>query len=807
MATRFAFPQAGTAPISPAVSALWGSNPSLVRAPLVRSADKLNTTITDETAGVYVETSATAGNLIHRQYTSEPLPAAITIGGTGNTFKLVVRGIENDAAADCSLQVHIRVLSNDGTTSRGNLYTGQSATLNATNGQLGQEFSAVTPTTRVFNNVALASINAQAGDRLCVEIGHRYHNTSTTSYGTVLTWGDAVGTADHTFNATETSPLAPWIEFSQDLFRVSTTRATSWDVEGRVSLTRATAWDVAATVTSTRATTWNVASPVAITRATSWDTQETIGASRATSWDISQGATTARATTWAVYTAVTPVTRATSWDAAARVTATRATTWAVAVTGPTVTRDTSWDVVGRVVTTRATTWDLGGGVTLTRATSWDTLREVFRFRPTTWNVDATGQVATSRDTSWDVDELAPPPVVPEKRPIVLQPTKGLLVVVRNRALQRVGALNPTAVTFTSRYCDVGDWSITVHADSPDANLLRAPGAGVMIYSTEDLGTSLLDGPVRERTLTFTEEGYELTATGPCDNVWLADKLAFQMPARTVANQGTPDLGALKFDTRSGAAETVIKGYVEANLGQTAQTARRRVTVAASPPVPRGSTVRKQARMTPLLDILKDAAAVGGIGFRVKQIGQALVFDCYTPRDRTGTVRFSRLMGNLDAFQLTEAAPTSSFVVAGAVGANTDRVFTSILDDDALAAWPDTRVERYIDQQQTEDADELNQAMLEELVDGGPSTSLAITTRDIPQIQFAKHYFVGDKVTVEPRPGQAIREVLREVTVTWTAEDGVQAVTRVGSADTTGTSKTQKRLDKIRKKTSAVNTVE
>ena len=102
MATRFAFPQSGTAPISPAVSALWNSNPSLVRAPLVRSADKLNTTITDETAGVYVETSATAGNLIHRQFTSEPLPAAITIGGTGNTFKLVVRGIENDAVADCS---------------------------------------------------------------------------------------------------------------------------------------------------------------------------------------------------------------------------------------------------------------------------------------------------------------------------------------------------------------------------------------------------------------------------------------------------------------------------------------------------------------------------------------------------------------------------------------------------------------------------------------------------------------------------------------------------------------------------------
>ena len=640
-----------------------------------------------------------------------------------------------------------------------------------------------------------------------MEIGHRYHNTSTTSYGTALTWGDAVGTADHTFVATETSPLAPWIEFSQDLFRVSTTRATTWDVEGRVTATRPTLFDVAAAVEKIRSTSWDVAQQVATTRATSWDTRETIGLGRAGSWDVAQGASTTRGTTWAVFTSVTPVTRATSWDTAARISTVRVASWDVAVTGPTVFRDASWDVTGRVVIERGTTWDLGGGVTATRATSWDTLREVFRFRPTTWNVDATGQVAASRDTSWDVAELPPEPLVPEKRPIVLQPTKGLLVVVRNRALQRVGALNVTAVTFTSRFNDVGDWSVTVHADSPDADLLRAPGAGVMIYHSEDLGAPLLTGPVRERSLTFTEEGYELTASGPCDNVWLADKLAFQMPARTVANQGTPDLGALKFDTRSGAAETVIKGYVESNLGQTAQTARRRVTVAASPPTPRGSTVRKQARMTPLLDILKDAAAVGGIGFRVKQVGQQLVFDCYTPRDRTGTVRFSRLMGNLDAFQLTEAAPTTSFVVAGAIGVDTDRVFTSILDTDALTAWPDTRVERFVDQQQTEDADELNQAMLEELVDGGPSTSLAITTRDIPQIQFAKHYFVGDKVTVEPRPGQAIREVLREVTVTWTAEEGVQAVTRVGSADTTGTSKTQKRLDKIRKKTSAVNTVE
>lgn len=294
--------------------------------------------------------------------------------------------------------------------------------------------------------------------------------------------------------------------------------------------------------------------------------------------------------------------------------------------------------------------------------------------------------------------------------------------------------------------------------------------------------------------------------------WLAQRAAYQMPDREANSQQAPSLTAIAYDVRSGAAESVIKGFVEANAGQTALSYRRRLTVTPAGGAPIGSTVKGKARMQPtLLELIRGLAATGGIGFRVLQSGTKLPFDTYVPSDLTSLVRFSVAFHNLTEFEYTESAPTAAFVIAGASGNGTTRTFASMLDGEALVRWPSWRFEKYIDQNQTIDGAELAQAMAEELLSNGPKKTVSISTRDTPQIRFAIDYFVGDKATVElPSFGgvtTVIKDVIREVTVDWSAGSGASVVTQIGSSETTGTNLIAERLRKIRKIISDVNTVD
>jgi hypothetical protein len=163
-----------------------------------------------ESGANFAETQTVAGNQCHRQYISESIGAQ-TISGT---FSAVFRIGESAAAADAALQVIVRVLSHDGTTVRGVLYAGQSASLNTTAGALGQECNTTAETRLIPSGTALSSVTAQDGDRLCVEVGARYYNTSATSFNTFVRYGADAGLTDLAFSAGSTTDGAPWIEFS-----------------------------------------------------------------------------------------------------------------------------------------------------------------------------------------------------------------------------------------------------------------------------------------------------------------------------------------------------------------------------------------------------------------------------------------------------------------------------------------------------------------------------------------------------------------------------------------------------------------
>lgn len=163
-----------------------------------------------------IATDVTAVNPLNvglRQHFTETL-AAQSLSGT---FSLVIRGLESLAAADSTLQAIVRVVSQDGATTRATLYAGHAAALNATVGALGQEFGLTAETRIIPAGTALSPYTCVDGDRISVETGPRLYNTVTTSYDTTLRYGHPVGTADFALTAGLTTDLVPWVEFSQNL--------------------------------------------------------------------------------------------------------------------------------------------------------------------------------------------------------------------------------------------------------------------------------------------------------------------------------------------------------------------------------------------------------------------------------------------------------------------------------------------------------------------------------------------------------------------------------------------------------------
>ena len=112
-----------------------------------------------------------------------------------------------------------------------------------------------------------------------------------------------------------------------------------------------------------------------------------------------------------------------------------------------------------------------------------------------------------------------------------------------------------------------------------------------------------------------------------DDFWLLHRmLGWPVPGAAIDAQGT------KQDTRTGAAETVAKGFVSANTGRMFEP----ITVATD--LARGAEITVSSRMMPLADQLITAVDKAGVGITVRHslATDGLVVDAYEPADVSAT---------------------------------------------------------------------------------------------------------------------------------------------------------------------------
>lgn len=343
----------------------------------------------------------------------------------------------------------------------------------------------------------------------------------------------------------------------------------------------------------------------------------------------------------------------------------------------------------------------------------------------------------------------------------------LEIYARDPDLRRRGPLPWETASITLSHLAVSSWSLTMDASAADR---AGPGWGIIAtLDREQILTGPVEDPERERT-SVSSLG-TVSVSGSDDLAVVAGALAWPAPGNAIGVQTTAD-------RRDGPAETVIKGYVGANVGAGRPSSRRDPAapgvreVTLAPDLGRGDDVEYSARFDPLMDIIR--ACHGGLGVSVTHQGGLLVFDVHETQDRPTAV-FSHELGNLAKVRWRDAMPEATHVIVGGDGEGPARVLRQRADSAAAQAWR-MATETFVDERSEETGRALDQAGDQALADARRAGIIEATLLDTPRLTYGRDYGLGDRVTIHPEPGAAYTDQITSVTIDANRRDGTLTIT-------------------------------
>jgi hypothetical protein len=293
------------------------------------------------------------------------------------------------------------------------------------------------------------------------------------------------------------------------------------------------------------------------------------------------------------------------------------------------------------------------------------------------------------------------------------------------------------------------------------------------------GVILTAGPIEHWLRETSDDGEnagigKLTIYFTSDLVWPAGRATYPDPAHT------PDAQTVDNWTYTGNAETAIRTVVNLNAGPGALTARQVPMLALGTAAGVGTSVTVTAdRMQPLMDLVRRIAELGGkLGVRTRQVGTQILFEVYAPQDKSGSVRFSKGLGNLRYAGYEVTAPSCTAAIVGGQGSGADSYMIERLNSTETATWG--RFEKLVARPGTSTVQSLQDDGDSALAEGAATTRLAANTFDSPDQKFGVHYNVGDIVAVEAFPGQSFVDIIRTVHLQVYATAGEVVAATVGS---------------------------
>jgi len=242
-----------------------------------------------------------------------------------------------------------------------------------------------------------------------------------------------------------------------------------------------------------------------------------------------------------------------------------------------------------------------------------------------------------------------------------------------------------------------------------------------------------------------------------------------------------------YDERSGAAETVMKGYVTANVISPADANRAISLVSNETDQGRGSSIAVKARYEMLVDKLEECARAGGIGWELVGISTGLQFkvvpgvDRSTAQSTNPPIIFSPDFGNLKTlgYQWTMLNRATLAYVAGQ-GEGAARQIVTVYDGTSVPAGT-ARREAFIDARDLDTAAKLADRGRAKLDEQGPKTRLEAQILTGGPFQYRQDWDLGDVVTVRNLDWGVLQHLrITEVTVTLEPETGEQIEVAFGA---------------------------
>lgn len=318
----------------------------------------------------------------------------------------------------------------------------------------------------------------------------------------------------------------------------------------------------------------------------------------------------------------------------------------------------------------------------------------------------------------------------------------------------------TSFEFVRRFNAAGTWAIEAPVEAL-GGLTRL--GGIAVYRN---GTPLFAGSLRS---IVDQNSFTLTLNGQDDLGAIARRIAYPVPAGAPFNTD--------YDVRTGLAENVIKQYINVNAGPGATVNRIIPGLTIETDYSRGRTVTGRARFDNLLTLVQSLASQGGLGIRVLD----LVFQTYTPADKTGLVVFSEETGTLGEYKLSVEAGAANYIVCGGSGSGSARYFAESGNSDANLSWG--RSESFLDKGNLAVVGEMVVAIQEELLKSCDKIALTFTPLLTDKMVPIDDYDIGDWVTAIIR-GQVISRQIQEMKIKIDPANGEDIVMAVGSVGAT-----------------------
>jgi hypothetical protein len=328
----------------------------------------------------------------------------------------------------------------------------------------------------------------------------------------------------------------------------------------------------------------------------------------------------------------------------------------------------------------------------------------------------------------------------------------ITVEVRDKNLTRLGLIRHEELDLelSDLHNNIGSWKLRLAVEHPLAVALRQPGSGIVVTGRD--GDEVFSGPTikQENAATADDPAGTITFEGVTDTILLADYVALPDPTN-------PDLDSQTkaHDIRTGPAETLMHAFVNANIGPAAPAARRPAGLLASKLVmgsnlARGAAITKSARFPVLGNLLSELAGPDNLGFRIIQRGNTLRFETYQVVDRSTEVRLDVYNSTLAGHRVAITPPGATRVLVAGQGDLTERQFFEMETAESVAAEAEwgRRIERFVDQRNTDDEAELQRAGKEVLDEEGFATlAVQAVPMEDSAMEFGIDWYLGDRVGV------------------------------------------------------------